>query len=632
MEERRKVNVWESKFKDNFLYLNSLVDLKMYMKENKIFTFSIFDTFIPGNSQNTIYDRVAERCNVELTYTDKEHPVSVCIGFRKEIILNTCFFNEHKDELKEFIKEQLMSEFKNIKYSVNVPDFVIDDEILDILLSHDGLANTTISIMECFGNYLTEEQLNKITNSHRTVRFRGNELSSNKAIKYTTWNDLETKDKLSFDVDLTDIEVNRLSNIKNGAVIELDAVNKNDEVEYISNLVRIFKILDSHNKKYNIKIKIENRELLIQSGILNYPNIDVVIENDLHDYKKDEFLKEDEQLEVLVKPIKESNLSVYEKYLAVYNIVKQFKPYKENEESKEEARDLRYILNNEYIVCVGYAKLLTTLLDKVGIPSIEFSVGINTSYDKGIPMGDEPTNVAGHRRNIVILNDDKYNIHGMYIVDATWDNDMEHDYYANCHMTFDRKKEAFRLEKLTDEDLLLDFHNFEEFSRKINFYFKHKVEKSWHKEYEDKIKYEFKYLYDKVMEIVSKLDYNKYKELFNKYNELVKNTINDFNCKKISLNGLEVVFNDFLSDYANYIIPLSNKEISNETFLEGLKNLKRGLGNKNEDELAKEVKAIDTLNLEYGKRAFPYKYDPNNPIPNYLESREEEQESVGRVK
>lgn len=632
MEERRKVNVWESKFKDNFLYLNSLNNLKMYMIKNKIFTFSICDTFIPGNSQNTIYDRAAERSNVELTYTNKEHPVSVCIGFRKEIILNTGFFNQHKEELKEFIKEQLMSEFKNIKYSVNVPDFVVDDEILDILLSHDGLVNTTISIMECFGNYLTEEQLNKITNSHRTVRFRGNELSSNKAIKYTTWNDLESEDKLSFDVDLTDIEVDRLSYTKDGAVIELDAVNKNDEIEYINNLVRIFKILDSHNKKYNIKIKIENRELLIQSGILNYANINLTIFNDLYYYKKDEFLKEDEQLNALVRPIKESTLSPYEKYLAVYNIVKQFKPYKENEESKEEARDLRYILNNEYIVCVGYAKLLTTLLDKVGIPSITFSVGINTSYDKGIPMGDEPTNVAGHRRNIVMLNDDKYDIHGMYIADATWDNDMEHDYYANCHMTFDRKKETFRLEKLTDEDLLLDFHNFEEFSRKINFYFKREVEKSWRNKYEDKIKYEFKYLYDKIMEIVSKLDYNKYKELYIKYNELVENTINDFNCKKISLNGLEVVFNDFLSDYASYIIPLSNKEISNETFLDGLKNLKRGLGNKNEEELSKEVKAIDTLNLEYGKRAFPYKYDPNNPIPNYLESREEEQESVGRVK
>lgn len=626
----RRINIWESNFKDKFLYLNSLDDLKKYMVENKIFTFKICDTYIPGNSQNTIYDTIADRNSVQLTYTDKEHPISVMPnGFGENILLNPSFFEEHKQELKEFIKQELMNRFKDAKYFISIPDFIVDDKLLDILLSHDSLVDTSISIKECIGNYLTEEQLNKIKVSHRTIRFRDEELSSNKAIGYTTWKKLETKDEFRFNVDLTDEEINRLSYTKDKSVIKLCAVDNNDEIEYINNLVRIFRILGSHNRKYNIKITIENREILIQSGILNYPNIDVVIENDLYDYKKEELLKEDEKLEALVKPIKESNLSVYEKYLAVYNIVKQFKPYKENKDSKEEARYLRYILNNEYIVCVGYAKLLTTLLNKVGISSIEVSVGINTSYGKDAPIDDKPTNVEGHRRNIVMLNDDKYDIHGIFVADATWDNDMERDYYANCHMTFDRKKEAFRLETLQSSDLLLDFHNFEEFSKKINFYFKRQVEKSFHSKFEDKIKYEFIYLYNKIMGILSKLDYNKYKELFTKYNKLVYDTIFDFDCKKISLNELENVFNDFLTDYANYIIPLSNREISNETLLEGLKNLKRGLGNTYEEEIAREVAGINELNSSIVKKAFPYKYDPNNPIPNYLESREE---GVGRSK
>ena len=60
-----------------------------------------------------------------------------------------------------------------------------------------------------------------------------------------------------------------------------------------------------------------------------------------------------------------------------------------------------------------------------------------------------------------------HNIHGFYIADSTWDNDLDNDLYSNSIMTFDRKKEAYRMELLNDIDLLFDFHDLNEFKQKF---------------------------------------------------------------------------------------------------------------------------------------------------------------------
>lgn len=431
---------------------------------------------------------------------------------------------------------------------------------------------------------------------------------------------------------MTDQDIANFVYINDNAVVSISSTNKNDEIKYVANLLRIFKQLQSHNRQYNISIMINNRELLMKSGILHFSNINLIIDNDSYDYKKEEFLKEDEKLEQLAGRVRDANLSPYEKYLAVYNIVKQFKPYKENKEEKDKARNLRYILddNNEYIVCVGYAKLLTTLLNKVGIPSYNISVGVDTSYDAGFTKEDIPTDIVGHQRNIIKIDDDKYNIHGVFVADATWDNDIEYDLYNNSAMTFDRKKEAFRLETLNDVDLLLDFHDFNEFSRKVNFYLKRRIKKSFRSKYNDKIVYEFKDMYEKILKILSCLDYQKYSELYGKYNELVDKVIDNYNTSKysgrgenISLKQIETVFNEFLTEYANYIIPLSNQAINKDTLLEALTNVKRQLGSYSEDELKDMSKKIVELNAKVDSKSFPYVYDANNPIPNYLEARED---------
>lgn len=228
-------------------------------------------------------------------------------------------------------------------------------------------------------------------------------------------------------------------------------------------------------------------------------------------------------------------------------------------------------------------------------------------------MEDKATEIEGHQRNIIKIDDDKYNIHGIFIADATWDNSQNYDLYQNSAMTFDRKKEAKSLETLNDYDLLLDFHNFEEFTKKLNFFLKKKIRDTAFKEkpYNEKLTTAYTQAYQKIMEILSKLDYPKFLEFYNKYDEKIKK----FN---ISLKEIEEISSDFLTEYATYILPLTNKKIDKTTLLDAATNTKVSLNDSlDKEETRKEIEAINDEIEEY---AFPYSYNPDNPIDNYLET------------
>src|SRR5574344_594968 len=123
--------------------------------------------------------------------------------------------------------------------------------------------------------------------------------------------------------------------------------------------------------------------------------------------------------------------------MAVYDIVKNYKPYKENSKQLEEYRYLRYILNNDYMLCVGDAKLLTTLLKRGGIKSTDYSTSVDTSYDHGYTKEDKPVTLAGHARAMIHIDDDKYHVHGYYIADPTWDNNKKNNSIVYCLCNYD---------------------------------------------------------------------------------------------------------------------------------------------------------------------------------------------------
>lgn len=124
-------------------------------------------------------------------------------------------------------------------------------------------------------------------------------------------------------------------------------------------------------------------------------------------------LYEEEFLQKCVDDILSQSFSPLEQYIAIFDIVKNFKPYKKSKDSLTASRGIYEVLNNEYMVCMAYANLIVNLCDRVGIPCIWHEL---TSLDK------MANSIGLHARNYVHIEDEKYHVSGFYVSDATWDN------------------------------------------------------------------------------------------------------------------------------------------------------------------------------------------------------------------
>ena len=275
------------------------------------------------------------------------------------------------------------------------------------------------------------------------------------------------------------------------------------------------------------------------------------------------------------------------------------------------SRTLRYILrdDNDLIVCCGFARLLKDGLERVGIPCQYITVDVEDN-DEG--------KYVGHARNLVKIDDDKYGIHGVYLADSTWDNMEEMDLYLNCILTFDRKKEAARLETLEDQDLLFDFHNYDDFNKKLQYYFKKhtslpKITAAGQEELRKRC---YKDLYIKIINYLAVLDYKKYQELYNKYNDYL-----NIDVRQTTSNKMETSMANFLYDYSQYIIPLSNKEIGMDKILAATAEVQKQIYYLSDQEIKERLTKAQKDNEERAKRKFPYIYNPNNPKEAFLEER-----------
>ncbi len=101
-------------------------------------------------------------------------------------------------------------------------------------------------------------------------------------------------------------------------------------------------------------------------------------------------------------------LSPLEKYTLAYSLVTK-KLYTKSE-SIQGSRNVISVLTGDEIVCAGFASSLALLCNKIGVPC---------AY-RGCVVSDGK-NFENHANCIVRIEDDKYNIHGIFNADPTWD-------------------------------------------------------------------------------------------------------------------------------------------------------------------------------------------------------------------
>lgn len=597
----KKVNIWESGVSKSTTYINDVDDIIKYIKESKNISFSVIDQngLQDGSITTQLVDIVnknAKEQNVEVTYVDGDHPFFYDqfddIYFSKE------FFDKNKAIILEAIEDVMFNQD-----SVFISKYAYSDELVK------NLCLTATSI--CFDNEIkVPDEVKKILkrnhiNAYSYKNGERQEISSNEILGQDYNNVISDSDDLYIKNNVTDLE--NLKYIPKNKTIHIDQVNKfklgielSEDYDSLYNIISKLRENGQHNK---VVISIRNRNAFSKSKLYN-SDFDFTVEGvDIEPYKIDDLKKEDELLDLMVRDIKNANYSPFEKYLAAYNIVKKFKKYLENSEDKTQSRNIRKLLNNDYMVCVGYANLLQELLKRLDIPVYEYNVLTDTSYDKGFTLEEKPVELAGHARVILYINDPKYDISGFYVADPTWDNDLLDDYYNHALMSFDKTGQEKRLFELSKEDIVMNCKSMEEFSSHVNFllnrYKKNQFSSLLNKDEKQKETNAIKSLVDIINNILISLMPEKYLELKKKYPSLTEPEFN-----------IDEVYN-FITEAGEIFIDNLGKDVSIDTVIEAASVVNKDIFGFDEEQLNEYKKDLLDKNIKMDKIAFPYYYDNN---------------------
>lgn len=120
-----------------------------------------------------------------------------------------------------------------------------------------------------------------------------------------------------------------------------------------------------------------------------------------------------ESMKYYKKVITDYDLSPVERLTFAYDLVKSFS-YKESPNEKNESRNPYKIIRSGYIVCAGYTAMLEEIMS-----NIDDKVSVS---DFGVTCYNDDGTYEHHSRAMARIDDDKYNIHGLYIMDPTWDS------------------------------------------------------------------------------------------------------------------------------------------------------------------------------------------------------------------
>ena len=235
---------------------------------------------------------------------------------------------------------------------------------------------------------------------------------------------------------LTDFENdidNGIDYLRNNIVTFSNLVNNTMPTYIIFDINDIKKIdnviLDISNLSWNDKLYIIN----------NIANSNTYF-RDTYSYTINEILSLEEIQKIYNKinsiANKLINKSPLEQLYSIYNMLKQ-RPYicENPNESPSVSRTLINCLFNEKIVCTGFCNIFKAICD---------SLGINTTYIRW-------KNNKGHVSIMCFVNDSKYNIIGIYVIDVTWDSlrneRITHFLTPLAYEELEKKKKGFELIK-----------------------------------------------------------------------------------------------------------------------------------------------------------------------------------------
>ena len=552
-------------------------------------------------------------------YSDYENPLVLIDSLLgpKTLSIDSKYYQEHKEEIDELI--EFICRYKKGNFIALADSVLVNDQLCTAIRNNQNIERVRLGCMSD-PVLLTQNEYNLLKNGKITEIMSygvSEELKENfdpiilynrrELVGNFNYEKLRNNETFCFNKILSNEELYYLKYINKKANIDLQSNN-------YENYFKVIKRLKEVNYEGIINLCIDNKNefnnYLFQhlDELTDTNNIN--IKSNKHGYLYCDivkYMKNERRLIDMILPA--MNLSPFEKYLFAYNKVKKFKKYKDSED-KDQARKLYDLLDNDYIVCVGFSNLLADLLDKLGIPSIDYSVSVDVGFDD-VPFNtlvlpdkvissrtgterDVIIEREDHARREVHLVDPKYGIDGYFLTDPTWDNDLKFDTYNYALMTHDEYVGIRRYSYLSyyGVDELFFIHSLEEFYAKINIL----LNKNKNRKEEDIIR--------ELLNKFKDLDNDFYQELVSKYPNIGNIS---FDCTK------ENIQNIFL-DMGEHILTKVNKMVNGRTLKEGITTYYHVILGLEGEELENKVREVIEYNKKLQEKRFPvrYKIDQND--------------------
>ena len=96
-----------------YKFTNDINEFLKYIENGKINTdFLVTEQYKPGDPVNNILDNQANKKNICLTYTDKDHQVAIATSDYYDTVINPEFFQKYKKEIKETFNKTIKNSKK----------------------------------------------------------------------------------------------------------------------------------------------------------------------------------------------------------------------------------------------------------------------------------------------------------------------------------------------------------------------------------------------------------------------------------------------------------------------------------------------------------------------------------------
>lgn len=549
-------NFWDiyMEYLPDYIFTDNITDLINFIKEKDYYVadIEVKDSYSLNDDATSNLDMIFLEDNLSVKYTDETHPIIIYPYSTFPVVVFPDFFNKYKDLLLKIKTEQDIEKIqgkKNARRKVESTIIINEkfNNLVDIIDYIDDDCNCLIRIENI---KLDDVILKKLRSKKINIEyFDENDkkiiISSKYAILYYTYESLKEYKKIIIDETITARDISNLLLVPDDTIIEWkfsgDSIIKSEDYNSIE---KALDYLEKNGKKNTVRIHVPKRVPFSQTNLYlkSYQNPRVIVHNGESDYTLYSYVENDLYLSYLVNDIKNSNLTPYEKYMQVYNLVKNFKPYRDNPDDLDAPRSLKYIVDNKYIVCAGFANLLIALLEKVGINAYYYSVEIKET-------GQEK-DYSRHARVIVNLTDKKYGIDGYYIADPTWDNSLKNNFLTHSTITFEestQENETFK------DNLELELFNINSIYEYIE-----RVKKILSKDEYNSIEFRYKDFVQKILDIFKELNPSYYKLLQNKHKDLM------IDMKSFNSNFDENIYKAFIFEIGSHILTKTNKIVDRQ--------------------------------------------------------------------